>query len=163
MERPNLEEFNHEASREIVHQALKESGINFVAYLPDDQIHEEIDYQQSELHHGRRNERVGSRFCMRRRLAGWCQASCRFFFGSIQWRYCCRAKCCATEEECNHAPYFDGGSPGYRSRFANGLSRRGWSFAGYFRSNIRMKGFNSKEQAEAYTFFQSSSIQDLTS
>ena len=40
MERPNLEEFNHEASREIVHQALKESGINFVAYLPDDQIHD---------------------------------------------------------------------------------------------------------------------------
>src|SRR6266496_5819642 len=40
MERPNLEEFNHEASREIVHQALNESGINFVAYLPDDQIHD---------------------------------------------------------------------------------------------------------------------------
>ena len=25
---------------EIVHDALKESGINFVAYLPDDQIHD---------------------------------------------------------------------------------------------------------------------------
>ena len=24
----------------IVHEALKESGINFVAYLPDDQIHD---------------------------------------------------------------------------------------------------------------------------
>src|ERR1051325_10066097 len=29
-----------QAYAEIVHQALKESGINFVAYLPDDQIHD---------------------------------------------------------------------------------------------------------------------------
>ena len=35
------EEIKHEASLcEIVHDALKESGINFVAYLPDDQIHD---------------------------------------------------------------------------------------------------------------------------
>jgi hypothetical protein len=29
-----------QAHAEILHQALKESGINFVAYLPDDQIHD---------------------------------------------------------------------------------------------------------------------------
>jgi len=29
-----------QAYAQIVHDALKESGINFVAYLPDDQIHD---------------------------------------------------------------------------------------------------------------------------
>ena len=42
MEKPlgGREKFMKQAYAQIVHDALKESGINFVAYLPDDQIHD---------------------------------------------------------------------------------------------------------------------------
>jgi len=68
---------------EIVHDALKESGINFVAYLPDDQIHDAqklLTEDPSFITVGATNE-AEAVSGMRRRLARGRQAGladCRF-------------------------------------------------------------------------------------